>query len=301
MLNTLYAALASHERSERGGLSAKTISYIHTIIHKALADAVLVARNAADRAKPPRPDRRATPGFQSWNADELRAFLAHVDGSRIDAVWRLAAMTGMRHGEVLGLRWSDVDLESARLSVRQALVTVGYDVITSSPKSHNARVIDLDAATVRKLRQHRLQQDDERAEWGANYQDQDLVIAKANGEPLHPHTFSQSFERIVKRSGLRAIRLHDLRHTHASLALSGGVPVKVVSERLDTNRRRSRSSSMPTCCPDAGRGGTVGRGTRHRANRGQCCVNWVTSSPSIRRQWERTFVVHESIRRQICA
>lgn len=108
MLNTLYAALASKERSERGGLSAKTISYIHTIIHKALADAVdadLVGRNVADRAKPPRPDRRATPGLQSWDADELRAFLGHVDGSRIDAIWRLAAMTGMRRGEVLGLRW----------------------------------------------------------------------------------------------------------------------------------------------------------------------------------------------------
>jgi integrase len=106
MLSTLYAALASDKRSERGGLSAKTISYIHTIIHKALADAVdadRVARNVADRAKPPRPDRRATPG--------------------------------MRRGKVLGLRWSDVDLESARLSVRQALVTVGYDVITSTPKS----------------------------------------------------------------------------------------------------------------------------------------------------------------------
>jgi integrase len=235
MLNTLYAALACNDQSERGGLSAKTISYIHTIIHTALADAVdadLVARNVADRAKPPRPDRRATPGIQSWDADELRAFLEHVDGSRIDAIWRLAAMTGMRRGEVLGLRWSDVDLESSRLSVRQALVTVGYDVITSTPKSHNARVIDLDAETVRKLRQHRRQQDDERAEWGADYQDQDLVVAKENGEPLHPHTFSQSFERIVQRRGLRAIRLHDLRHTHASLALKAGVPVKVVSERL---------------------------------------------------------------------
>ena len=235
MLNTLYAGLASSEPSERGGLSAKTISYIHTIIHKALADAVdadLVARNVADRAKPPRPDRRATPGIQSWDADELRAFLEHVDGSRIDAIWRLAAMTGMRRGEVLGLRWSDVDLESARLAVRQALVTVGYDVITSTPKNHNARVIDLDAETVRKLRQHRRQQDNERAEWGADYQDQDLVVAKENGEPIHPHTFSQSFERIVEQSGLRAIRLHDLRHTHASLALKAGVPVKVVSERL---------------------------------------------------------------------
>jgi integrase len=99
-------------------------------------------------------------------------------------------------------------------------------------KSHNARVIDLDAETVRKLRLHRRQQNDERAEWGAEYHDQDLVIAKENGNPIHPHTFSQSFERIIQRAGLRTIRLHDLRHTHASLALKTGVPVKVVSERL---------------------------------------------------------------------
>jgi integrase len=141
-------------------------------------------------------------------------------------------MTGMRRGEVLGLRWSDLDLESARLSVRQALVAVGYDVVTSTPKSHNARVIDLDAETIRKLRRHRRHQNDERADWGVDYQDQDLVVAKENGEPIHPHTFSQSFERIMQRAGLRAIRLHDLRHTHDSLALKAGVPVKVVSERL---------------------------------------------------------------------
>ncbi len=141
-------------------------------------------------------------------------------------------MTGMRRGEVLGLRWSDIDLDAARLAVRQALVAVGYDVIKSTPKSHNARVIDLDAETVRKLRQHRRQQNEERVEWAADYEDQNLVVAKENGEPIHPHTLSQSFERIIQRAGLRRIRLHDLRHTHASLALKGGVPVKVVSERL---------------------------------------------------------------------
>lgn len=141
-------------------------------------------------------------------------------------------MTGMRRGEVLGLRWSDVDLDAARLSVRQALVAVGYDVIESTPKSHNARVVDLDAETINKLREHRCRQQEERDEWGTDYQDSDLVVAKENGEPIHPHTFSQSFERTIRRAGLRTIRLHDLRHTHATLALKAGVPVKVISERL---------------------------------------------------------------------
>lgn len=234
MLNALYAQLASDDGA-RDPLSAKTISYIHTIIHKALADAVdtdLIARNAADRAKPPRPSRRSSTRIQSWDADELRAFLAHVASARLEAVWRLAAMTGMRRGEVLGLRWADVDLDNARLSVRQTVIAVGYDVVTSTPKSHSARVINLDDETVTKLREHRERQDAERVEWGLDYQEADLVVAKENGEPIHPHVFSQSFERITRNAGLRPIRLHDLRHTHASLALKAGVPVKVVSERL---------------------------------------------------------------------
>ena len=141
-------------------------------------------------------------------------------------------MTGMRRGEILGLRWTDVDLDSARLSVRHAVVAVGYAVIQSTPKSHNARVIDLDAETVAQLRVHRNRQDEERGDWGADYQDHDLVVAKENGEPIHPHTFSQSFERLLEKHGLRRIRLHDLRHTHATIALKAGVPVKVISERL---------------------------------------------------------------------
>jgi len=234
MLNTLYANLAS-ATSERDALSAKTIRYIHTIIHKALADAVdaeMLQRNPAERAKPPRPNRCASTGVHAWNPDEMAAFLAAIANERLSAIWRLAGMTGMRRGEILGLRWADIDLDAARLSVRRAVVAVGYTVIESTPKSHNARVIDLDPETVTQLRAHRKRQDEERAEWGAGYQDNDLVAAKENGDPIHPHTFSQSFERLLARHGLRKIRLHDIRHTHATIALRAGVPVKVISERL---------------------------------------------------------------------
>ena len=234
MLNALYARLQS-EGSGHGALSAKTVRYIHTIVHKALEDAVdagLAAKNVADRAKPPRPSRVSTREVGSWEAHELAQFLASVRGTRLEAVWRLAAMTGMRRGEVLGLRWADVDLAAARLSVRHALVAVGYDVIESTPKSHNARVIDLDPETVELLRSHRQQQVQEREEWGVDYEDHDLIAAREDGSPIHPHSFSQSFGRLVRRATVRTIRLHDLRHTHATLALKAGVPVKVVSERL---------------------------------------------------------------------
>ncbi len=234
MLNALYAELLARGNG-RGPLSPKTVNYIHTIVHKALADAVdadVVARNVAERAKPPRPNRRARREIQCWEPDELARFLEHVHGTRLEAAWRLAAMTGMRRGEILGLRWSDVDLDNARISVRHAVVSVAYKVLESTPKSHQARVIDLDPESVDLIREHRRKQQLERNQWGSDYLDNDLVIAMENGEPLHPQSFSQAFERLVKRAGLRRIRLHDLRHTHATIAVKAGVPVKVISERL---------------------------------------------------------------------
>jgi len=136
MLNAMYARLQA-EGSGNGPLSAKTVRYIHTTIHKALEDAVdagLVARNAAERAKPPLPARRSTRELGAWEAAELASFLELVSDTRLEAVWRLAAMTSMRRGESLGLHWADVDLDAASLSVRHAVVAVAYEVINSTPK-----------------------------------------------------------------------------------------------------------------------------------------------------------------------
>ncbi len=234
MLNALYGDLLARGNG-RGPLSAKTVNYVHTIVHKALADAVdadIVACNVAERAKPPRRNRRARREIQCWEPAELACFLEHVRGTRLEAAWRLAAMTGMRRGEVLGLRWSDIDLANARISVRRAVVSVAYEVLESPPKSHQARVIDLDPESVDLLRAHRERQQRERSEPAGDYCDRDLVVAKESGQPVHPQSFSQAFERLVKQARLRRIRLHDLRHTHATIAIKAGVPVKVVSERL---------------------------------------------------------------------
>jgi integrase len=234
MLNALYGELLAADNGHRP-LSPKTVHYIHTTIHKALADAVdagVVMRNVAERAKPPRPARPGAHEIRCWDAAELARFLDHVRGTRLEAAWRLAAMTGMRRGEILGLRWRDVDLDAARISVRQAVVSVAYEVLESTPKSHQARVIDLDPETVAILRRHLTAQRAERAQWDGDYSDRDLVIAKENGEPIHPQSLSQAFERLAKKVGLRRIRFHDLRHTHATIAVQAGVPVKVISERL---------------------------------------------------------------------
>jgi integrase len=139
----------------------------------------------------------------------------------------------MRRGEVLGLRWEDVDLEDARASVRQVLTSVNYELGFGEPKTAKGRrVVDLDTTTVAGLRSHRARQAEERLAWGPGYRDLGLVFAREDGSPTHPDALGDVFERITATAGLPRIRLHDLRHTHASLALAGGVHPKVVSERL---------------------------------------------------------------------
>jgi|SRR5579875_97391 integrase len=236
-LNSLYAdLLAAGNQHRPGGLNPKTVRNLHNMLHKAFADAVdlgLLPSNPAERAKPPKPNRMRASEMRCWDADQLGDFLAHIEGHRLRVAFYLAAMTGMRRGEVLGLRWCDIDMEASRLAVRHTLVPVGYQVKDSTPKTHQARVIDLDAGTVAELRAHSERQEEERRAWGPGYQGgHDLVFRREDGSPVHPHSLSQAFEALVRSSGLPRIRLHDLRHSHASIALRAGVPVKVVSERL---------------------------------------------------------------------
>lgn len=236
-LNSLYAQLLTSGRRTRGteGLSTATVRYIHRILRRALADAQrwdLVARNVADAADPPRQGHAATE-MRTWTAHQLRQFLDHMAEHRLHAAFVVAATTGMRRGELLGLRWQDVDLDAAMLSVRQQLVTLSYDLQFTEPKTPRARrTVDLDAETVRLLRRHRSRQSEERLRCGASYATLDLVFAKEDGTPLRPDNFSVVFQREVRKTGLPPIRLHDLRHTNATLSLQAGVPPKVISDRL---------------------------------------------------------------------
>lgn len=232
-LNRVYAELAENGRADgRGGLSPKTVRYIHTIIHRSLRDGVrwgLLARNVADLADPPRHSRKE---MNVWSAEQLRAFLASVTGSRLHPCYLMAAVTGMRRGEVLGLRWQDVNFDVGRLQVRQTLTSVDYKLVFSRPKTiRSIRSIALDPATVTTLRAHRKAQLEERMAWGA-YEDSGLVFSRENGTPIHPQSLSQAFERDAKAAGLPLIRFHDLRHSYATVALGAGVHPKVVSERF---------------------------------------------------------------------
>ena len=140
-------------------------------------------------------------------------------------------MTGARRGEVAGLRWVDVDLDGARMTIRQALLNGDGEVYVSSPKSGRGRTVDLDQATVDKLRKHRDRQLTEAAAT-RRWVDSGYVFTREDGSPLNPATLTRAFRLIVDRSELPRLRLHDLRHTHASIAVKAGVPIGVVSERL---------------------------------------------------------------------
>jgi integrase len=236
-LNAFYADLLAGGRVDgKGGLSPKTVRNVHVVLHRALRDAVrwsLIPRNPAEYADPPKLTDSGRKEMQTWTAQELRTFLEQVADDRLYAAFLLAASTGMRRGEVLGLRWSDVSLDLSRLSVRQTLITTDYRLEFSTPKTNKGRrSIALDATTLAGLREHRKAQLEERMAVGEGFQDHGLVFCKVDGSPLHPDLFSQTFDRYVVRSGLPRVRLHDLRHTHATLALQAGVHPKVVSERL---------------------------------------------------------------------
>lgn len=215
-------------------LAPKTVLEVHLIIRGALNDAVtrgLVNSNVALVAHSPR--LRSIPKVepQAWTAQQLQAFLRAAAGHRLFPAFWLLAATGMRRSELLGLRWDDVDFKKARVSVNRGLVAVAYELHESQGKTRNSRrSIDLDPTTINVMKAWRDWQAAEQE--AAGVESEGWVFTNTDGRPIHPHSISQTFERIADRAGVPRIRLHDIRHTHGTLLIKAGVPVKVVSERL---------------------------------------------------------------------
>lgn len=232
-LQALYGDLLRSGNKNGGPLGARSVQIIHAFLHRAFVDAVrwgILARNPADLVD--RPSARR-PEIKAWTPAELRQFLNFTSEDRLAPLWRLMAMTGVRRGEALGLRWSDVDLDRPCISIQQTLVLVKNRLSIGEPKTSNARrSIDLDGATVLQLKDWRDRVAKERAQYHDVWQDLGLVFVDELGLPLNPPTVTRSFARAVEAAGLPAIKLHGLRHSHATAMLASGVSPKIAQERL---------------------------------------------------------------------
>lgn len=216
------------------GLSPRSAGYAVVILNKALGFAVdqgFIARNPAARVS--RPKGGGDGQMRSWSPDEAAAFLDHVADDRLYVGWLLLLQRGLRRGELLGLRWDGVDPDAGRLSITRTRILVDGHPIEGLPKTAaGRRTVPLSPRLVAALREHRRRQLEERLAWGEVWVDSGHVFVTEDGRPLHPERLSTVFEGHVRRAGLRSIRLHDTRHTCASIALQAGEHTEVVSKWL---------------------------------------------------------------------
>ncbi|MDX9798704.1 MAG: site-specific integrase [Bacteroidales bacterium] len=216
------------------GLSARTVHYHHAVIHKALQTAVkwgLASRNVADAVDPPRIKR---PEMQYWNEDETASFLKTAENSPYYELFYMALFTGMRRGELLALRWQDVDLILSQVYVNRSLHQLknGSYVFTEPKSERSRRTIALPLSAKLELIELYEKSKSNGEKLGTHLQDSDLVFSHIDGRPLRPNTITNAWRFLCKKANVKPIRLHDARHTHASLMLKQGIHPKVVQERL---------------------------------------------------------------------
>lgn len=216
------------------GAAPASVLQCHRVLSAALRQAVrwqVLAVNPCDAVRPPRPERNQ---LRVPSSDEVRRILEVARGSVYEVPLLLAATTGMRRGEVLGLRWPVVDLDSGVARVVATLQKPrGRAASFVAPKTDRSRrTISLPPFVTERLRRHRREQTERRLLLGAAWRDLELVCDRGDGEHLDPDGFSHAFERFVERTGLPPMRLHDLRHAHATTLLVAGVHPKIVSEAL---------------------------------------------------------------------
>jgi integrase len=227
-VQTMYSAKLAE------GLSSTTVNHLHQVLHRALDAAVrldLVARNVCERLDPPRMRHQE---MTTLSEDQAHALLVAAEGDRFEALYVLALATGMRQGELLALRWSDVDLESGTLKVRATLQNASGRFEFAEPKTpHSRRRIALSRLAGGALKQHRLRQAEERLRLGPTWHEMDLVFPNSIGKPMDGlNLLQRNFYTLLEKAGLPHMRFHDLRHTAATLLLGRGINPKIVSEML---------------------------------------------------------------------
>jgi integrase len=222
-----------YNKKSEEGLSADYVKYMHSVLRKSFNQAVkwgFINKNVIDLAEPP---RLSSKDINTWSLDEATSFLNYTRDKRFHIVYLLAIYTGMRKGEILGLRWKDVDLDKGKVSIRQTLSGTTKGLIFQEPKTKGSkRLISITSEVVAELKKHKLEQNKNKLKLGPAYEDFDLVACIETGKPLEPRNLTRHFTRMIKEADVPKLRFHDLRHTHATILLQLGEHPKVVSERL---------------------------------------------------------------------
>jgi integrase len=224
-------ALASGRRDGSGGLSARTVTHMHRVLREAFQQAVrwqLLARNPADAVKPPKVERKQ---MNVLDVDGATALLKAAGGTPLFMPILLGVRCGLRRGEVVALRWRNVDLERGQISVVASAEQTDQGVREKEPKNGKGRTIVLSATEVEELRTHRARQAEGLLALGVRLTDDHYVVTRADGQPIQPRSLTHAFVKFVRQHGFQ-IRLHDLRHSHATHMLASGVHPKIAQERL---------------------------------------------------------------------
>ena len=232
MFNDLLTSGASGKSLKiNTALSAKTVSDIAGVLNRAFKDAVrwdLIATNPISSAKKP---PRRTKEMSAWTPEELNRFINVSSTDRFFAVWHLAATSGMRRGELLGLTWDDIDFEKSKVTIRKTRIRAGNATIDETPKSRKSqRTFAIDKQTLAVLKKWKARQGSERLALGTLLNEH--IVTEADGTLPNPNTFSRRFKALCKTSGLRVIRLHDMRHSYVVAARRAGADLKTISERI---------------------------------------------------------------------
>jgi integrase len=225
-------ALASGRRDGQGGLSPRTVTHMHRVLREALQQGLrwqLLARNPADAVRPPKVERRQ---MSVLDTDATVELIETARNTGLLVPILLGALCGLRRGEIVALRWRNVDLERGQLSVTRSAEQTDQGVREKETKSGNNRSVALSPTLIDELRQHRIRQAQSLLALGIRLTDDHHVVMREDGLPIQPRSLSHAFTKFMHRYGGQRIRLHDLRHTHATHMLASGVHPKIAQERL---------------------------------------------------------------------
>ncbi len=234
-IQSFYARKLTGPRADGkpGTLTPSTVKHMHTVLRVALRHAVkwqLITRSPLDSVDPPKVEKKE---IRVWDLTQVASFLQACQTHRLYAAFLLVLATGMRRGELLGLRWTDINFPNRVLKVSQELVVVRRKLSMQQPKTAGSRrPISIPEEVLEALREHGRRQAEEKEAFEEAYVDNGLVFCQEDGRPLDPRAFTRTFENLTRRAELPRISFHALRHTHATMLLQAGVNVKAISERL---------------------------------------------------------------------